>query len=146
MTKNEFIQEAALRIVCFRRDLLMSEVYDAAVNLANCVFRLESESVVTPQNALSPISEICKELDRIDIEEKKKEKARAMDNGDRYWRGQKSGYAIKMQGVCRREGISTLQDLLAVGSVNFGKLFNVGYKLQEHVSIALKNLYDIDAW
>lgn len=147
MTKQEFIQEAALRLISARPDALMCEIHELAVNLANCVY--EDKSAVpsdqaTPDHTVPDINEesiqiLLKEVGRVEDEFVKIEMQRR-----RY--AQRGGIDVRLNNVFHGAGVNTVGDLLRMGSRNFLKMRDVGPKCLKFVSEALKNLYGIESW
>ena len=153
MTKFEFVQEAALRILAANPTLGAASIAKQANNIADEVWKLfdpapseeKKESDTTSFKDRS-IRELINEVDRLDganIEEIKQ-----MRNGSGYpYRSpQKSGYAVRLTSICRHYNITTIGELLAVGKYEFRKFRSVGVLCVDLVTRALKNLYGIETW
>ena len=155
MTKNEFIQEAALRLItawggC---SFTSENVADAAKNIADEVWKLfNDEQPAEPQVlAMVPDNEkvqtLAKEIARIEryeVEQKNAIKKNQGWNGRNYY--QISGADVRFLNVCHHEDISTLGDMMRIGRHGFSRLRNMGPLTMELVDKAIENLYNIKSW
>ena len=148
MTRQEFIQQAALRLISARPEAMMFEISDLAVNLANCIYGIDEEAssdAFRPSPAVSdpskePIQTLLTEVGRVEglhVAERKRRN---------YGYAQKGGIDVRLTNAFRAEEINTVGDLLRLGSRSFLKLRNVGPHSLKFVSEALKNLYNIENW
>jgi len=158
MTKNEFIQEAALRLITAwgGRSFTSWNVADAAKQIADEVWKLfDDEQPATggstaeaevleafPDN--EPIQTIAKEIARLETLELQAK--RSHYNTTNY---QKGGLDIRFLNVCKfgcgRE-IDTVKDLIDFGRHEFYSLRNIGPHTMKLVDQALDNLYNIKSW
>lgn len=141
MTKQEFIQEAALRMTFLLPERRVSEIADFARGLANSIYdEEEPEPELTPNpHDFDPVEKILQEAKRIDEEE---------THG---WT--EEGRAYNIQRICNRlrnalraNDITTLGELLNFGRVRFKKTRCIGELSCTIVDKALDNLYNIKAW
>lgn len=160
MTKNEFIKEAALRLlttwVCNTTNFNSKDVASCAKQLADEVWMQFDEEQQEDPEAPTPlphdvnISVLADEMERIEkrcIEEKNE------DNRNRglTWRYQISGVRARFTNICNdtsmgRKEIRTVADLMEEGKANFMRRYNVGHKTIELIDKALENLYYIKSW
>ena len=152
MTKDEFLQEAALRLITARPEAPMGEIADLARDLAGEFFH-ENESdkakeAIKDLGVLvgdDPISVLISEIDRLDEEEKRQltEKAKTRGWNTKY---QKSGYAERVGKLCNRLGYYYVTGFVCMGRSSFRKERQIGEKCAEIVDKALLNLYGIKSW
>ena len=157
MTKNEFIQEAALRLITAWAgcSFTSENVADAAKQIADEVWKLFDEQPATggspaeaevleafPDN--EPIQTLAKEIARLETLELQAKRAH---NNTTYY--QKVGLDIRFLNVCKfgcvRE-IDTVKDLIDFGRHEFSRLRNIGPHTMKLVDQALENLYNIKSW
>ena len=143
MTKNEFIQEAALRLLNSRIAFTTKETAEYARALADQIYGEDEEEPVIPYSN-EPISNLIREIDRMD-EEEKAARNEQLSPGTR-WRYNKKGHARIAQTACESESIETVAGLLAFGRYNFLHLYNMGPIVIASVDKALMNLYNIKTW
>lgn len=155
MTKLEFIQEAALRLITAKPQKLMGEIADMARILADEIF-MENGSISKERTtnllaiqvaAGNDISDLVKEIDKIDVESTKelnnkyKEKYEWVHS---YF--QKGGLAVRAEKIFSEENIKTVGELLDIGRDMFSRKKNIGIKTVEIIDKALFNLYGITNW
>ena len=150
MTKQEFTQEAALRLISVRPSAPMCEILDLARNLADGIYadnglQPEPERVVYGVDADEPIENLLREIDRLDAEGVRLKKAKGKAEGWG-WNPQKSGFAEKVRKTCRWLGFENVPDLIIFGKNSFRKQSFIGEKCCNVVDEALKNLYNITSW
>jgi hypothetical protein len=143
MTKNEFIHEAAIRMAVSRPDADVMAIAARARDLANELFGVEEQEQVIPYSN-EPISNLIREIDRMD-EEEKAARNEQLSPGTR-WRYNKKGHARIAQTACESESIETVAGLLAFGRYQFLKLYHIGPRVIASVDKALMNLYNIKTW
>ena len=149
MTKQEFIQEAALRMISARPDALMCEIHDLAVSLANCVYGREETEPHSDQARPAPaVSDLSKEpIDNLFTEVVKAEQERVEDK-KLHWGGyfQAGGINVRVRNTLRALDVCTVGDLLKHGRIWFAKQRTIGPVCVETVDKALLNLYGIKKW
>lgn len=143
MTKQEFIQEAALRMLASQFAYTMKEIAEHVRNLANEIYGEDEKEPEIPYSN-EPISAVINEIDRMDCEERDANNAQLSPNTP--WRYNKKGHAMIAQTACKRESIETVAGLLAFGRRNFLGMYNIGPKVASSVDKALENLYNITKW
>ena len=157
MTKFEFIQEAALRILSACPEYPSGSIGDKAAELADEVWTHEDRQEPAQEHEPEilkcfsneePIKDLIDEVDRLDIVDKKRltEEYRQRYSWSRNYTAQKSGYAVKLRNVCDKNDIKTIPELLNFGRRKFAAQYCVGKKLCDAVDKALENLYDIKSW
>lgn len=150
MTKQEFIQEAALRLLSSQLAYTMKEVTDNSRALADEIYGKDEEQepeILTAIPADEPITNLFFEIDRLDWEER-------MCRVDEYkvkypkwkFRPQKSGYAERVRKICSVLGIKQVINLIDFGRSKFRRQQNIGEKTIEIVNEALMNLYNVKSW
>ena len=159
MTKNEFIQEAALRLISACADagsFTTENVAAAAKALADEVWKqfddeaevlsgspAEGEILaIIPDN--EPIQTVANEISRLETLELQAKRAHYDTT---YY--QSGGLDIRFLNVCKRyDGphIKTVKDLIDFGRHNFTELRNIGPHTMKRVDQALDNLYNIKSW
>ena len=136
MTKQEFIEQAVLRLI--------TETYldfDEVVHRASEVASLMYDDEVVSEDATAgkdyeneSLAALIREVDRLDILNNKNSKVK------------RRGYAKKFSRVCSSWCINTVKDLLQVGSYNLKDARNMGAANLAIVGEALYSLYGIDKW
>lgn len=152
MTKQEFIQEATLRLISARPDYLMQEIAELAVKLAGYIYPEEKVQEQKQQDNGGHFSKysdniktLIDELARIDSEYVQQQYEDAKKRGMN-WKFQKSGFAMKVSHACDMNNIKTVYDLMEFGRKNFISQRYIGDKCTNAVDKALKNLYNIRKW
>lgn len=150
MTRQEFIQEAALRLISVLPEQPMDYIAISAKELADQLFHDEEEpqepEVLTGIPDKEPIGNLLREIDRIDEEicYQKREQYKECKARNK---PQKNGYAERVRGVCHYDiDITYVADLINYGRSSFKKKRNIGEKCCVIIDKALENLYDIKAW
>ena len=143
MTRQEFIQEAALRMTFLLPERRVSEIADLARGLANSIYdEEEPEPELTPNpRDFDPVEKILQEAERIDEEE-----TRGRIEEGRAYKIQKKGYVERLRTAFRINGITTLGELLNLGRRNFSKTRSIGELSCAIIDKALDNLYNIKEW
>ena len=159
MTKFEFIQEAALRLLSACPEEPNGWIGDKAAELAEEVWTHEEK----PESAQEHEPEIlkcfsneesilavAKEIARIEEEEiaEKNKQLKARGGWGRYM---KSGADIRFVNVCRsvyrgQKSINTVKELIDCGRHDFRRRYQMGKLTLNLIDKALKNLYDIKSW
>ena len=140
MTKNEFYHAAALNLVATHPTLSMDDIAERARELTDIVFSEEQEEEKKSCNSDS-IDTVVQEIDKMEydiLEERRMKWPNFKFN--------KMGYAKRFRGVCDRNDIHTVEQLIKYGKQNFRRAHNIGEKCMDLVCKALDNLYDIKAW
>ena len=160
MTKFEFIQEAALRILSACPEYPSGSIGDKAAELADEVWthedRPEQEEAEEEPELLAAfpdgesIQVVAKEIARIE-EEEIAEKNRQMKARGGWLCYQKAGADIRFINVCRsdyrgQKSINTVKELIDCGRHDFGRRHQMGKLTLKLVDKALENLYNIKAW
>lgn len=157
MTKQEFIQEAALRILARDSESSMISIADYAAELAAEVWKRfgkepeqhEEPEVLTAFAARDTVQVVAREIARLETEFIEAENAKLKEKGHSY-RRQKSGADIRFLNCCSYDvgyqEINTVTDLIAYGRNNFICRRNIGRKTIKLVDKALGNLYNIKSW
>lgn len=165
MTKNEFIQEAALRIVSTwssRTEFTIGAVAPAAKALADDVWAvMDDESAPsgfpdgTEPEVLSgfpddaKIYDVAEEIARLEALDIEKRKADARTKGRFNCYYQKGGLDIRFLGVCKHNRVhqfETVKELISMGRHDFSSLPKIGPKTMYLLDQALDNLYNIKSW
>ena len=141
MTKQEFIQEAALRMTFLLPERRVSEIADLARGLANSIYdEEEPEPELTPNpRDFDPVEKILQEVERMDEEDDRIEEGRA-------YKIQKKGFVERLRTAFRANDITTLGELLNFGRNRFKKTRYIGELSCAIVDKALENLYNIKGW
>lgn len=145
MTKQEFIQEAALRLISGRPDMKIEDIPHLAHYIASRIYTDKEEKPLRrPVSVLtdSPIQTLLDEIARMEARTKA-EYEQDMEPG-RYY--QRVGYAANLRKLFKAEGISTVGDLLKRGRTGCLKIPRVGCKSIEHIDKALEKLYNVINW
>ncbi len=160
MTKNEFIQEAALRLTTAWASTAASfkseDVAIAAKRIADDLWKpIEEEhseafELLTAFPDNEPIQTVAKEIARLEKEQADKKNAGYKEKGW-FCHYQKSGADVRFLNLCRdtRRGhkqILTVADLLEEGCLAFNRRYGVGQTLTDYIGKALDNLYNIKTW
>lgn len=159
MTKFEFIQEAALRILSACPEYPNGSIGDKAAELADEVWTHEEKP--EPAQEHEPeilkcfsdeesILAVAKEIARIE-EEEIAEKNRQLKAKGGWGCYQKAGADIRFINVCRsvyrgQKSINTVKELIDCGRHDFGRRNQMGKLTLNLVDKALENLYNIKAW
>ena len=164
MTKNEFIQEAALRLISASvyEQVTVELLASAARHIADEVWAVlddeaevlsDSSADATPSSNAEvlaafpdnePLQTVAKEIARLETLEL--EAKRAHYNTNYY---QSGGLDIRFLNVCKWnkvQPITTVKDLIDFGRHNFSELRNIGPHTMKLVDQALDNLYNIKSW
>ena len=150
MTRQEFIQEAALRLISARPNTPMGDIADLANALAVYIYKDEPEAPSEPAKPAPPVSassdfksdsleDLLREVDRIeaaDVEERKKSGMYC----------QMAGFAVRLANVLRREKVETVGELMALGSRGMIRKQDVGPGCISLLKRAFENLYNIKNW
>lgn len=136
MTKQEFIEQAVLRLIT-ETSLNSIEVVHRASECASLIYDDEKENEDTTagkEYENESLAALCSEVDRLDILSNRNSKIK------------KRGYAKQFARVCRYLEINTIKDLLQVGSYGLKDARSMGVANLAIVSEALYSLYGIDKW
>lgn len=139
MTKQEFIQEAALR--CISKDVSYITVASYARSLADEIYGDDEEPQPEEEDFRSaPVLKVAEEMNRLD-------ELRTKERIEKYGcTSRKSGLHYSFLKACDYSEIKTVGNLLDCGSIGFSKSYNVGNVCVKLIGEALKNLYGIKAW
>ena len=147
MTKQEFIQQAALILLQHKYGESVDYLADYVKNYADAIYELCGQQQENPNPeamagcaADEPIENLLREIDRLDGEElrQKREKYKG------YF--QKNGYATKVRNICEHYGFIHVHNLIGFGRGAFKRERFVGEYCCAVVDQALKNLYNITSW
>jgi len=160
MTKLEFMQEAALRLVATRPDvdnmcIIVGWVKDLTKGIFNEEEIIDADFEEEPRHILSiqdvvkdrGINELLEEIDKIetiDVQERNVKQIKRTGRHDVYF--QKGGYAKRIGNVFKENNIDTIGMLLGLNRNTFSKLYKVGKKSVGYIDKALYNLYGITNW
>ena len=136
MTKQEFIEQAVLRLIT-EPSLNCDEVVKRASDVASLMYDKEKENEETTAGKdfkNESLAALFKEVDRLDVLSNKNSKVK------------RRGYAKTFARVCASWDINTIKDLLKVGSYRLKDARNMGATNLAIVSEALYSLYGIDKW
>ena len=136
MTKQEFIEEAVLRLIT-ETSLSCNEVVHRASEVASLMYDDEAvneDATAGKDFENESLAALFKEIERLDILSNKNSKI------------EKRGYRKKFARVCRYLEINTIKDLLKTGSYNLKDARSIGAANLAIVSEALYSLYGIDKW
>ena len=136
MTKQEFIEQAVLRLIT-QTSLTCNDVVHRASEVASLIYDDEKENEDTTAGKdfeNDSLVALFKEVERLDILSNINSKIK------------KRGYAKQFARVCRYLDINTIKDLLQVGSYNLKDARGMGEANLAIVSEALYSLYGIDKW
>lgn len=136
MTKQEFIEQAVLRLIT-QTSLNSIEVVHRASECASLIYDDEKENedaTAGKEYENESLVALFREVDRLDILSNKNSKVL------------KRGYAKKFARVCSVYEIETIKELLQIGSFNLRDARNMGAANLAIVSEALYSLYGIDKW
>lgn len=136
MTKQEFIEQAVLRLIT-EASLSCNEVVKRASEVASLIYDDEkkNEDTTAGKDYMNEsLAALFKEVDRLDVLSNKNSKVK------------RRGYAKTFSRVCSSRDINTIKDLLQVGSYNLRDARNIGAANLAIVGEALYSLYGIDKW
>ena len=154
MTKNEFIQEAALRLLTTRPDATMGQIADWATDLAGEFFHEQEQPSEKEMLTAFPdddkVQVVAKERARLEKEAIDRKNAEYKEKGW-FCHYQKSGADIRFLNVCYdtsrgQNRIETVKDIIDCGSRNFERRRNMGHLTMDFLDKALENLYNIKSW
>ena len=121
---------------------VVSVTYNNEAHPTSQIFQEEKKPAQKGDFENDKIMVLYEELDRIETEEREKQK-REHPN----WRSvQKAGSACRFINVAKSADIETVGQLLDFGRSNFEKLRHMGRKCADLVTQGLTNLYGIDKW
>lgn len=136
MTKQEFIEQAVLRLIT-ETSLNSIEVVQRASECASLIYDDEKENedaTAGKDYENESLVALFEKVDWLDVLNNKNSKVR------------RRGYAKMFSRVCASRDINTVKDLLKVGSYNLKDARNMGATILAIVSEALYSLYGIDKW
>ena len=136
MTKQEFIEQAVLRLIT-EPSLDCDEVVKRASQVASLIYdeKKEDEDTTAGKDFKNDgLAALFKEVDRLDVLSNKNSKVK------------RRGYAKTFSRVCSSWDINTIKDLLKVGSYKLRDARNMGAANLAIVGEALYSLYGIDKW
>lgn len=136
MTKQEFIEQAVLRLIT-DTSLNCDEVVHRASECASLIYDDEKENedaTAGKEYENESLAALFREVERLDILNNKNSKVK------------KRGYAKTFARVCASWDIDTIKDLLKVGSYQLKDARSMGAANLAIVSEALYSLYGIDKW
>lgn len=136
MTKQEFIEQAVLRLIT-ETSLSCNEVVHRAKEVASLMYDDEAvneDATAGKEYENESLAALFREVERLDILSNRNSKIK------------KRGYAKQFARVCRYLDINTIKDLLKTGSYNLKDARSIGAANLAIVSEALYNLYGIDKW
>lgn len=148
MTKHEFIQEAALRLIGARPSEQMSEIHRLAKKLADLIYPDDEEVSSDPVRPAPTVSDLSEEpIDNLLAEVISVEHERVENKIQRHGcHFQVGGVNVRVYNVVRGYDICTVSGLLKNGRVWFAKQRGIGPICVELVDKALENLYGIKSW
>ena len=136
MTKQEFIEQAVLRLIT-EPSLSCEGVVNRASEVAALMYDDEKENEDTMAGndfENESLAELIRKVDWLDVLNNKNSKVR------------RRGYAKTFARVCSSWDINTVKDLLQVGSYNLIATRGMGAANLAIVGEALYSLYGIDKW
>lgn len=136
MTKQEFIEQAVLRLIT-EPSLNCDEVVKRASEVASLIYddKKEHEGTTAGKDFENEsLAALFKEVDRLDVLSNKNSKVK------------RRGYAKTFARVCSSWDINTIKDLLEIGSYKLRDARNIGSANLAIVNEALYSLYGIDKW
>lgn len=147
MTKNEFIQEAALRILARDSESSMISIADYAAELAYEVWKRmdkdtkpmeikEVKMAVPDMDDHRSIVALANEINRLEHERMK----------DKNYRIRTARTHARFLRVCDQYNVESVSDLLQCGRASFRYFHNVGPLTMSLVDEALRTLYGMDVW
>ena len=136
MNKQEFTQEAALRLIN-RPDLPLADIAGAARELADQLFPGIPAQKGNPET--DSIEVLLREVGR--VEEQFYDKWRGSG-----WRVQRSGAEVRLGNILRSRDVNTVGDLMRYGRRDFQKTRGIGPHTVACVDQAFQNLYGITEW
>ena len=131
MKREEFLMEAALRLITAKPEEKMSEIATMANDITERVFNTAHHQKIdtgrwwSEEADKAPVNAIIKH-----IEEKRPS----------------GGYGVRLDRVFRLSNIVTVGDLLRIGSRTFRKYRDVADGSICRISVALEELYNIQDW
>lgn len=131
MKREEFLMEAALRLITAKPEEKMSEIATMANDITERVFntayhqKIDTGRWWSEEADKAPVNAIIKH-----IEEKRPS----------------GGYGVRLDRVFRLSNIVTVGDLLRIGSRTFRKYRDVADGSIYRISVALEELYNIQSW
>lgn len=147
MTKQEFIQEAVLRLLSIEVKPIeeVGDYVNYATRLADAVF--QEEKIVKEEVMIEfsdPIQKLLDEIDRMDLEKAKQTEEEYRATGWLFRKVKKGGYSVRLSNIFNERNIKTIGDLLNMGRVELSKTKNVGSICVFRVCDALRNLYGVN--
>ena len=136
MTKQEFIEEAVLRLIT-ETSLSCNEVVHRASEVASLMYDDEAvneDATAGKDFENESLAALFEKIDWLDVLNNKNSKVR------------RRGYAKTFSKVCASRNINTINDLLKVGRYGLKDARNMGAAILAIVSEALYSLYGIDKW
>ena len=137
MTKQEFIEQAVLRLITKSSIMSCNEMVQLARECASLIYddgKENKDATAGKDFENESLAALFREVERLDILSNKNSKIK------------KRGYANTFSRVCASHEINTIKDLLKVGSYRLKDARNMGAANLAIVSEALYNLYGIDKW
>ena len=136
MTKQEFIEQAVLRLIT-ETSLNCNEVVHRAKDVASLMYDDEAvngDAMAGKEYENESLAALISKVDWLDVLNNKNSKVL------------RRGYAKTFSRVCASWDINTIKDLLKVGSYGLKDARNMGPANLAVVSEALYSLYGIDKW
>ena len=130
MNREEFLMEAALRLITAKPEKEVSEIAGMANELTEQVFAKTEELPITNENWYGksfdtiPVSNITGCIER----------------------NHRCGYSARLERVFRENNIKTVGDLLHIGRQAFKWFRDVGTGSLRRIDEALEELYNIKGW
>jgi len=153
MTKQEFIQEAALRLIGARPSEPMCEIHRLAKNLADLIYPDDEEVSSDPVRPIPTRSDLPKDDISYLLQEAYRVEHQMAREYERKFKERHGYFPFKREGIAARiqkrfivERISTVGDLLERGRTGILKTPGFGKKSIELIDQALLNLYCIETW
>ncbi len=145
MTKEEFIQNAALTILSTNQKS-PEFIASYAMRLAKLVYMEDDEETdkncFVGMKGISVIN-IIQEVERIDKENTERRIREAKEHGHRGYHPKNKGYASILKKALESLNIATVDELMSIGRAEICRCRNVGTGCVEALSNALYNLYNI---
>lgn len=157
MTKNEFIQEAALRILARDSQSSMISIADYAAELAEEVWKRFGDEpqtaepeVLTWVDTDDTIQVVAKEIARIEKAEVDEKNLQLKARGG-WGKFSVSGANVRFVNACHcirygHKSINKVEELIAEGRHEFSRRHGAGNKLMDLLDKALENLYGLKGW
>ena len=147
MTKQEFIQQAALILLQHKYGESVDYLADYVKNYADAIYELCGQQQENPNPEVmagcaadEPIENLLREIDRLDGESTRQ----LREKSSCYF--QKGGYAAKVRRICENYDFVHVPNFIDFGKGFFEKERGIGEKCCAVVDQALKNLYNITSW